>query len=118
MSRTALLQERRMLRFRDVPSRREASELPAFAASELFVRYIPWLAARAGRVTLRVHQELVDLLRANLSGATVLGDRGDVGPHDCAQSPRSAALSPRSSRAMGASTKADHRRAAPVGQRL
>jgi hypothetical protein len=33
MSRTALLQERRMLKFRDVLSRWEASELSAFAAS-------------------------------------------------------------------------------------
>jgi transposase len=35
MSRTALLQERRMLKFRDVQSRWKASELSAFAASEL-----------------------------------------------------------------------------------
>jgi tetratricopeptide (TPR) repeat protein len=39
-----------------------------------FVRYIPLLAARAGKVTLRVHQQLVRLLRESLPGITVLGD--------------------------------------------
>ncbi len=28
-----------------------------------FVRYIPWLAKRAGKVSLRVHQELLSLMR-------------------------------------------------------
>jgi tetratricopeptide (TPR) repeat protein len=48
-----------------------------------FVRYIPPLAARAGSVTLRVHQQLVSLLRDNLPGITVLGDRGDPAPYQC-----------------------------------
>jgi len=48
-----------------------------------FVRYIPLLAARAGKVTLRVHQQLVTLMRENLPDVTVLGDRGDPGPHQC-----------------------------------
>ena len=48
-----------------------------------FARYIPALAARAGRVTLRVHQQLVQLLRESLPGITVLGDRGDPPPYQC-----------------------------------
>jgi tetratricopeptide (TPR) repeat protein len=48
-----------------------------------FARYIPLLAARAGRVTLRVHQPLVTLLRESLPGIVVLGERGDPGPFDC-----------------------------------
>ena len=48
-----------------------------------FARYIPLLAARAGKVTLRVHQQLVSLLRASLPGITVLGDRGDPAPYQC-----------------------------------
>jgi tetratricopeptide (TPR) repeat protein len=48
-----------------------------------FVRYLPPLAARAGSVTLRVHQQLVSLLRENLPGITVLGDRGDPAPYQC-----------------------------------
>jgi len=54
-----------------------------FGDSIQFARYLPLLAARAGRVTLRVHQQLVTLLRESLSGITVLGDRGDIGPYDC-----------------------------------
>jgi len=48
-----------------------------------FARYIPLLAARASRVTLRVHQQIVTLLRESLPGITVLGDRGDPLPFDC-----------------------------------
>jgi tetratricopeptide (TPR) repeat protein len=48
-----------------------------------FARYIPALAARAGRVTLRVHQQLVRLLRESLPGTTVLGDRGDPAAYQC-----------------------------------
>jgi tetratricopeptide (TPR) repeat protein len=48
-----------------------------------FARYIPPLARRAGRVTLRVHQQLVTLLRESLPGITVLGDRGDPAPYQC-----------------------------------
>jgi tetratricopeptide (TPR) repeat protein len=48
-----------------------------------FARYIPLLARRASRVTLRVHQQLVTLLRESLPDATVLGDRGDPAPYQC-----------------------------------
>jgi hypothetical protein len=48
-----------------------------------FARYMPLLAARAGKVTLRVHQQLVSLLRESLPGIAVLGDRGDPGPYQC-----------------------------------
>lgn len=54
-----------------------------FGDSIQFSRYLPLLAARAGRVTLRVHQQLVMLLRESLPGITVLGDRGDIGAYDC-----------------------------------
>ena len=48
-----------------------------------FARYMPLLAARAGKVTLRVHQQLVTLMRESLPGITVLGDRGDPAPYQC-----------------------------------
>ncbi len=48
-----------------------------------FARYMPPLAARAGSVTLRVHQQLVTLLRESLPGITVLGDRGDPAAYQC-----------------------------------
>ncbi len=48
-----------------------------------FARYLPPLAARAGKVTLRVHQQLLTLLRESLPGITVLGDRGDPAHYDC-----------------------------------
>ena len=48
-----------------------------------FARYAPLLAARAGKVTLRVHQQLVRLLRESLPGIVVLGDRGDPAPYQC-----------------------------------
>ena len=49
-----------------------------------FARYLPLLAARAGKVTVRVHQQLVTLLRESLPAAiTVLGDRGDPTPYQC-----------------------------------
>ena len=32
---------------------------------------------------MRVHQQLVTLLRESLRGVTVLGDRGDPGPYQC-----------------------------------
>jgi len=53
-----------------------------FGDSLQFARYLPLLAARAERVTLRVHQQLVTLLRESLPGITVLGDRGDPLPFD------------------------------------
>jgi tetratricopeptide (TPR) repeat protein len=48
-----------------------------------FARYLPLLAARAARVTIRVQQELVTLLRESLPNVTVLGDRGDPAPYQC-----------------------------------
>jgi tetratricopeptide (TPR) repeat protein len=48
-----------------------------------FARYIPLLAARAGGVSLRVHQPLLALMRASLPGVEVLGDRGHPRPYDC-----------------------------------
>jgi tetratricopeptide (TPR) repeat protein len=48
-----------------------------------FARYMPLLAARAGKVTLRVHQQIVTLLRENLPDITILGDRGDPARYDC-----------------------------------
>ncbi len=48
-----------------------------------FARYMPFLAARAGKVTLRVHQQLVRLLRESLPDITILGDRGDPAPYQC-----------------------------------
>ena len=48
-----------------------------------FTRYLPLLAERAGRVTLRVHQQLVTLMRESLRGIAVLGDRGQPEPYDC-----------------------------------
>jgi tetratricopeptide (TPR) repeat protein len=48
-----------------------------------FARYIPLLAARAGKVTLRVHQQLASLLRESLPGIAIIGDRGDPAPYQC-----------------------------------
>lgn len=49
-----------------------------------FMRYLPLLAARAGQVTVRVHQQLVTLFRDSLpAGITVLGDRGKPAPYQC-----------------------------------
>ncbi|HEX4408355.1 MAG TPA: tetratricopeptide repeat protein [Xanthobacteraceae bacterium] len=48
-----------------------------------FARYMPLLAARAGKVTIRVHQQLVTLLRESLPGIEVLGDRGNATPYQC-----------------------------------
>ena len=48
-----------------------------------FARYLPLLAARAGKVTVRVHQQIVTLLRESLPGIEVLGDRGDPTPYQC-----------------------------------
>src|SRR5580704_6685084 len=49
-----------------------------------FARYLPMLAARAGRVSLRVHQSLLTLVRESLPGIEVLGDRGTpAAPVDC-----------------------------------
>ena len=48
-----------------------------------FARYLAPLAARAASVTLRVHQQLVSLLRESFSGVTILGDRGDPALYQC-----------------------------------
>ncbi len=48
-----------------------------------FVRYVSLLAARGAKVTLRVHQQLVTLLRESLPGIVVLGDRGDPATYQC-----------------------------------
>ena len=49
-----------------------------------FVRYLPMLKARAGTVSLRVHQSLLTLIRENLPGIEALGDRGaPSAPVDC-----------------------------------
>ena len=49
-----------------------------------FARYLPLLAARAGKVSYRGHQLLVTLLRESLPGIEVLGDRGvPSSPPDC-----------------------------------
>lgn len=51
-----------------------------------FARYMPLLARRAGKVTFRVHQQLMTLMQESLPGIEVLGDRGDPAPyqHDIA----------------------------------
>jgi tetratricopeptide (TPR) repeat protein len=54
-----------------------------FGDSLQFARHLPLLAARAGAVTLRVHQQLVGLLRESLPGIAVRGDRGDPAPYHC-----------------------------------
>jgi tetratricopeptide (TPR) repeat protein len=54
-----------------------------FGDSLHFARYVPLLAARAGSVTFRVHQQLVTLMRESLPGITVLGDRGNPAPYQC-----------------------------------
>jgi tetratricopeptide (TPR) repeat protein len=54
-----------------------------FGDSIQFARYIPLLAARSGKVTLRVHQQLVTLMRESFPGVAVLGDRGNADPYDC-----------------------------------
>ena len=48
-----------------------------------FARYMPLLLARGAKVTLRVHQQLVGLMRESLPGVVVLGDRGDPAPYQC-----------------------------------
>ncbi|HTZ02684.1 MAG TPA: tetratricopeptide repeat protein [Xanthobacteraceae bacterium] len=48
-----------------------------------FARYMPLLTARGAKVTLRVHQQLLRLIRESLPGVTVLGDRGDPAPYSC-----------------------------------
>ena len=48
-----------------------------------FARYMPLLTARGAKVTLRVHQQLVTLIRESLPDITVLGDRGAPAPYQC-----------------------------------
>jgi tetratricopeptide (TPR) repeat protein len=47
-----------------------------------FARYIPWLARRAGKVSFRVHQQLVGLMQESLPGIEIFGDRGEPAPYD------------------------------------
>ncbi len=54
-----------------------------FGDSIQFARYLPILTARGAKVTLRVHQQLVSLLRESLPGIAVLGDRGTPETYDC-----------------------------------
>ena len=42
-----------------------------------FARYLPLLVARGAAVSVRVHQQLVTLMRESLPGIDVLGDRGE-----------------------------------------
>ncbi|HEX4042074.1 MAG TPA: tetratricopeptide repeat protein [Xanthobacteraceae bacterium] len=46
-----------------------------------FARYMPLLTARGAKVILRVHQQLVTLIRENFPDITVLGDRGTPAPY-------------------------------------
>ena len=48
-----------------------------------FARYIPLFAARGATVTVRVHQQIVTLLRESFPGISILGDRGEPAPFDC-----------------------------------
>jgi tetratricopeptide (TPR) repeat protein len=47
-----------------------------------FVRYLPMLRTRAGAVSFRMHQSLLTLMRANLAGIELFGDRGTPAPAD------------------------------------
>ncbi len=46
-----------------------------------FARYMPILVARGAEVTMRVHQQLVTLMRESLPDITIIGDRGDPAPY-------------------------------------
>jgi tetratricopeptide (TPR) repeat protein len=48
-----------------------------------FARYMPHLAQRAGKVSFRVHQQLVSLMRESLPGIDIYGDRGDPAQFHC-----------------------------------
>jgi tetratricopeptide (TPR) repeat protein len=48
-----------------------------------FVRYLPILKSRAGAVSFRMHQSLLTLMRENLPGIELYGDRGTPAPADC-----------------------------------
>ncbi len=41
-----------------------------------FARYLPLLAARSGRVSFRMHEDLLTLMRSSLPGIDVFADRG------------------------------------------
>jgi tetratricopeptide (TPR) repeat protein len=83
--------ERKGPRFPEIPWQGEAlagkhiyvQAEQGFGDTLQFARYLPLLAARAGRVTMRVHQQLVSLLQESLPGITVLGDRRDPAPYQC-----------------------------------
>jgi tetratricopeptide (TPR) repeat protein len=48
-----------------------------------FARYLPMLATRAAKVSFRMHQSLLTLMRENLPGIELYGDRGTPAPADC-----------------------------------
>jgi tetratricopeptide (TPR) repeat protein len=48
-----------------------------------FARYLPMLQSRAAKVSFRVHQSLLMLMRDNLPGIELYGDRGTPAPADC-----------------------------------
>ncbi len=55
-----------------------------FGDTMQFARYVPLVAARAGKVTFRVQQGLAGLMRESLPGVEVLGDRAPAATHfDC-----------------------------------
>lgn len=47
-----------------------------------FARYVPWVAARAAAVVLRVPDPLVRLMSTLAGGARVVGERDPLPPHD------------------------------------
>jgi tetratricopeptide (TPR) repeat protein len=54
-----------------------------FGDSLQFARYLPMLAARAGKVTFRVPQQLMTVMRESLPGIAVIGERGTPTPYQC-----------------------------------
>jgi tetratricopeptide (TPR) repeat protein len=80
------------LRFREKPWRGESltgkhvyvQAEQGFGDCIQFARYLPLLAARGCKVTVRVHQPVATLLRESLVGITVLGERGAPPPYDYA----------------------------------
>jgi Flp pilus assembly protein TadD len=48
-----------------------------------FARYLPRLEARAGAVSVRVHESLLTLMRESFPGIAIYGDHGEPRPADC-----------------------------------